>query len=450
MRPASRRGVALILVLWIAAILTLLLYAFLAEMQVEHALAAGFADEKKAEQLAWSAVDAGCADLLREPLDFHALWQPWSHDEARYYEVPLGEGLFTLLHATYAEDGRRSWGAEDEASRINLNTATREMLVRLPRVTPEIADSILDWRDQDSTALANGAEDGHYLSLDPPYRCKNQPFETVEELLLVRGMTPEILYGEDANLNGRLDPNENDGDDRYPRDNRDGRLDPGLWSLVTTWSASLNQTAGGEPRVNVNTAPPSVLAEAGLNGGEIQAIQTQRGRLPYPSVMHLLGSALLGMPPAMTRERFAQLADRLTTFDGDVVPGLVNVNTASKAVLLTLPGMTEALAAALLARRAVADADLGSIAWLLDVAEPAEIQPFAHLIACRAYQFRFHAVGRIGTASPDPARNAPAERPRPFRRLVAVYDFSTAQPRLIYWKDLTKLGMPYDPTERDQ
>ena len=449
MRASPRNGVALILVLWIAAILTLLLYAFLAEMQVEHALAAGFADEKKAEQLAWSAVDAGCARLLQEPLPFHALWQPWSHDEARFREVALGEGAYTLLHPTYAEDGRRLWGAEDEASRLNLNTASREALLRLPRMTEEVADSVLDWRDEDGEAAGQGAEDGYYLSLDPPYRCKNQPFETVEELLLVRGMTPEILYGEDANLNGRLDPNEDDGDDRYPRDNRDGRLDPGLWSLVTVWSVSLNRTADGEPRVNVNTAPPSDLVAAGLSGGEVQGILVQRDRLPYPSPMHLLGSPLLGMPPALSRERFAELADRLTTAGGDIVPGLVNVNTAPRPVLLALPGMTEALAAAILARRAVADADLGSMAWLLEVADPAELQPFAHLITCRADQFRFHAVGRIGTPARDVGREGPPGRARPFRRLLAIHDFSSGRPRLVYWKDLSRLGLPYDPEETE-
>ena len=74
---------ALIVVLWISAILTLLMYSFLAQMQVEYALAGGYGDEKKAEQLAWSAIDLGCAEADNDVRDFHALWDPWSHDALR-------------------------------------------------------------------------------------------------------------------------------------------------------------------------------------------------------------------------------------------------------------------------------------------------------------------------------------------------------------------------------
>jgi type II secretory pathway component PulK len=443
---------ALIVVLWISAILTLLMYAFLQEMQVEYALAGGFGDEKKAEQLAWSAIDAGCAEAENDVRGFHALWDPWSHDELRFYEAPLGDGAFTLLHATYADDKRRLWGLDDEASKINLNVAPRDVLMRLPRMTAEVADSIVDWRDQDSTASASGAEDSYYLALDPPYRCKNQPFETVEELALVRGVTPEILYGEDVNLNGRLDPNENDGDTSYPPDNRDGKLDPGLWAFCTVWSFDRNESAEGLPRVNVNTASGQQLTDAGCTAAEAQAIQLQRvARGPFQSVAHLLGDSAAGVPPVFTNARFDEMADLFTVLDGERLPGLVNVNTAPKQVLLCLPGMTSALADEMIAHRAVVGTDLSSIAWLLDVANPAEFQPFANGITVRSYQFRMHAVGRVGTPYASNATSEPAERPRAFKRMLAVFDLTaTPRARLVYWKDLTRLGMPYDPAENPQ
>ena len=58
-----------------------------------------------------------------------------------------------------------------------------------------LVDSILDWRDEDDLHRANGAENDYYLSLSPSYTAKNGPFETVEELLWVRGMTPDLFYG---------------------------------------------------------------------------------------------------------------------------------------------------------------------------------------------------------------------------------------------------------------
>jgi general secretion pathway protein K len=183
--------VALIVVLWIVAILTLLLYSFLTRMRVEYALAAGFGDEKKAEQLAWSAIDYGCAAAKNNVKTWHALTDPeWSHDDLKFFEVALGDGAFTLSHPTYGDDRRVLWGLDDETSKINLNVAPKAVLARLPRMTEEIADSIIDWRDADANPGASGAEDSYYLALDPPYRCKNQPFESVEELLLVGGVPP--------------------------------------------------------------------------------------------------------------------------------------------------------------------------------------------------------------------------------------------------------------------
>ena len=444
------RGVALIVVLWIAAILTALMYAFLSRMRVEYALAGGFGDEKKAEQLAWSAIDYGCAAVQSNVKTWHALTDPeWSHDDLRFFEVALGDGAFTLSHPTYGDERRVLWGLDDETSKINVNVAPKEVLTRLPRVTEEIADSIIDWRDADANPGAAGAEDSYYLALDPPYRCKNQPFESVEELLLVRGVTPEILYGEDANLNGRLDDNENDGDDSYPPDNKDGKLDPGLWPLTTAWSRDRNTTSDGEPRVNINGSQVQQLTAAGLTNGEAQGVLA--GLLsggPYLSVAALLGDPAAGRPRVLTPDRFRDVVDRLTTIDGEEVPGLVNLNTAPQQVLLALPGMSESLALEIIAYRAVEGTDLSSMGWLLDLFEPAEFLPFAHLVTFRSYQFRLHATGRLGTPyASRPAAEA-GERPRAFKRMVAVFDLMAApRPRIVYWKDATRWGMPYDPED---
>ena len=108
------------------------------------------------------------------------------------------------------------FGLVDEASKLNLNTATADMLAMLPGMTVEFAAAIVDWRDNDSTPSENGAEDEVYQRLDPPRRCKNGPFESIDELRLVYGATPELLHGEDANRNGILDANENDGDVSLP------------------------------------------------------------------------------------------------------------------------------------------------------------------------------------------------------------------------------------------
>ena len=91
------------------------------------------------------------------------------------------------------------------------------------------------------------------MGLQPPYLCKNAPFETIQELRLIYGMDMPTLIGEDANLNGILDPNENDGDALPPSDNQDSQLDPGLLEYLTAYSREPTITTNGFTRYNVTT-----------------------------------------------------------------------------------------------------------------------------------------------------------------------------------------------------
>jgi hypothetical protein len=146
------------------------------------------------------------------------------------------------------------FGLVDEASKLNLNTATADMLALLPRMTPDIAASIVAWRSP-ANNNSSGAQSDTYMRLQPPYSCKNAPFETIDELRLVYNMDLETLYGEDTNLNGILDANENDGDVTPPYDDRNGRLDPGILEYVTVYTREPGTGTNGTARINVTTQP---------------------------------------------------------------------------------------------------------------------------------------------------------------------------------------------------
>src|SRR5438132_7300638 len=127
-------------------------------------------------------------------------------------------------------------------------------------MTPDVAASIIDYRDEDHVVTPGGAEADYYASLQPPYLPRDGALETTRELLMVRGITRELLLGEDANQNGLLDPEEDDGDESYPPDNRDGILDAGWSGLLTVDSAVQNKNAAGLDRVNVQTADEKSLS----------------------------------------------------------------------------------------------------------------------------------------------------------------------------------------------
>ncbi|MDR4508805.1 MAG: general secretion pathway protein GspK [Candidatus Brocadiaceae bacterium] len=90
----------------------------------------------------------------------------------------------------------------DENGKININGIkddTREGFIKfLTSLTiseidaDTITGSILDWVDKDSLHHINGAESDYYATLPDPYEAKNGPFETIEELALVKGVTPKI------------------------------------------------------------------------------------------------------------------------------------------------------------------------------------------------------------------------------------------------------------------
>jgi hypothetical protein len=119
-------------------------------------------------------------------------------------------------------------------------------------MTEEIADCILDFIDEDDEPRLYGAESEFYQGLQPPYYPRNGPLETLDELLLVAGVTPELLYGEDANRNGLMDLNENDEDASLPLDNGDGVLDLGWFAYFTVYSRESNLRADGTPRIDLN------------------------------------------------------------------------------------------------------------------------------------------------------------------------------------------------------
>ncbi|MCX5768873.1 MAG: type II secretion system protein GspK [Candidatus Hydrogenedentes bacterium] len=141
----------------------------------------------------------------------------------------------------------------DESGKVNINLAPLEILIAVLREygaglpSPDIAKAIIDWRDQDDIGPA---ERDLYQNFNPPYAPSDADLKSIDELLFIQGVDPNLFFGEDANHNGILDPNEDDGEAYWPPDNMDGLLQPGLADAFTVY---------GDGSVNINTAPPPVL-----------------------------------------------------------------------------------------------------------------------------------------------------------------------------------------------
>jgi hypothetical protein len=259
-----RRGTALIVVLVVIVLMTLAAYTFSELMIIERLAADRFGREAAARAFADSGVELAAA-WIGTPADPGGIPENLYHNPAlfggvlvRDVEGDRSRGRVSLVAPdTAGAGGGLRAGLIDESSKLNLNALLsfdldeeqqREMLMYLPQMTEDIADAVLDWIDDDDEPRTYGAESESY----PDYPARNGPLESIDELLLVAGVMPELLYGEDANRNGMLDPNEDDGDLTAPFDNADGSLDAGWAAYLTVYSRESNLRSDGSAKIDLN------------------------------------------------------------------------------------------------------------------------------------------------------------------------------------------------------
>jgi type II secretory pathway component PulK len=425
-RTNVRAGTVLIVTIWVVLVLAGLAMVFARSMRVAAAVSANHVASLQAECIAEGALQYIIAKLVE------AAEEGADEDPRDLYEAKeVGTGYFWVLRSNLESDREFDFGLTDEAGKINLNSASLEMLQRLPGMTAELAASIIDWRDEDGDVTTGGAESEYYLLQSEGYQCKNRPLETVEEILLIKGASVELLYGEDTNLNGYLDDHENDGDESEPSDNRNGRLDAGFYDYVTVYSVEANVDAEGETRINVNDAS----ARSTLQTAVEEAVKEDRaleimGRVStnpnYSSILDFY------FQTGMTFEEFSPLADRLTTSSETTLPGLVNVNTAPKEVLLCLPGLEESDADALVSYREARSDSLDSIAWVAEALDQEKATGIGSYITVRSQQYSADVVCLSGNG-------------RAYKRYRAILDMQGGSPRVVYWRSLTHFGWPLQP-----
>jgi type II secretory pathway component PulK len=452
-RPRNR-GVALIVVLWISLGLTSLAIYFGHAMKLEYRAAGNTLAQIQsahAVEAAHRYILYALANMVEETGEFP------DPETFECEAVEVDDSWFWLVgRDSLTPDEERdvstdgiAFGLIDEASKLNLNSATQEMLEALPGMTPELAGAIVDWRDSDSDPAENGAEEESYAMRDPSGQCKNGAFETIEELRLLLGGDYDVLYGEDRNGNAALEMNEDDADESDPEDNQDEAIDFGVLEYLTVFSREPNKTAEGEDRVNVSDSDSgqelSELLEKAFGSARADEIlsnaglQSQGGRggqgSQSPDYKSLLEFYLAsGMAP----DEFAQVEDSLTVEEKTWIQGRINVNTAPEAVLACIPGVGEGGAADLAAYRLDKDEDdeeFATVAWVAGVLgedDAIEAGPYLTTNSCQ-FSADIVAVGRNG---------------RGFRRELFVYDTTQEEPMAIFRRDLTRRGWPLSESVR--
>lgn len=436
---SRRRGAIFITALGIIIILSAMLLVFAQNMRTEATASANRLSYAQADAVEQGAEMWVLAQVESYPADAVTITQ--TPAEA----LQIGNGYFWILHPDPQQDQNYAFGITDEAGKLNINSATSDELMMLPDMTdPDVADSIVNWAAPASAAPPgpNGAESDYYQSLPEPYMCKNSPFETVEELLLVQNVTPQLLFGSDLNRDGVIDPAERNLAGGGTTFNSVGGVNSdsrGLFNYVTCYSIEPNTTITGGARVNVNNRDTSALKKVLTQSLSSSRANVVLSRITSymtgnrsPQVFANIGAFYTAS--TMTPDEFALVADQLTTTNSKILTGLVNVNTAPEQVLMALPGLTQSDADALVNQRS-GGANTGSIAWVFNALSPAKAQGIAGLITARSFQYSADIV-------------AVSADGRAYKRVRIVVDSRTLPAKVIYRRDLTSLGWPLPPEIR--
>jgi DNA uptake protein ComE-like DNA-binding protein len=430
----KQRGSILVGVLWCMVLLSVLVIGVLHTARMDLMAVKNYGDRVQAHYLALAGVERAKALIYQDLLARQGAARNHTgalyNDPKDFQDVSLGRGKFQVFRrAPQEEGGGLVYGISDEESRLNLNTASQSELTNLTGMTPDILSAIVAWKGGGQTSARTNADTDYYLSLRPPYLPRNGPFQTVRELLMVRGVTSELLLGNDYNQNGFLDGGEDPSDQGPPGSKPPPPPQPGWSVLLTVTGTDKNVNASGKDRVNAQTADETALAAvAGITQPIARAIVSCRRQNQLQSLDDLLnvtaqnqnqgggnangaggrnpqagarqpggqnGSGNSGSP-VISQELLEQIADDVTVADQTDQTGLININTAGVDVLICLPGVERPLAQAILNFRK-SSGYFDNVAGLLKVdgMTRAIFKQVAPLVTARSETWRIICEGKV-------------------------------------------------------
>jgi type II secretory pathway component PulK len=423
-----------------------------------------------------------------------------------------------------------SSGEESDSTSVGRN-----LLMGLPGMTEDVADAILDWMDSDDEPREYGAERDYYASLNTPYAPRNAPLQTVEELLLVRGVTPQMLFGLDTNRNGLVDQHESTATGNTANSGtvagaataraatastssnaQSGNI-PGLsssgiplrgWAdYLTLYSAEKNVRSDGSARINLNQddlqalhdqlvevfseewsdficayrlyGPASssgtaqaeaasdldldltqqaktkinqvldlidakvTITQAGAQSGA-QSGGSQQGGQNTPS--RTIASPFTGEVLAMGTY-LPSLMEACTAVDAQVIPGRININVASREILLGIPGMSQEIVDRIISSRedqtstattggtstnngtTASNSAHDSETWILGegIVTLEEMKSLMPYVCGRGSVFRAQIIGYFQGGGPA-------------SRSEVIFDATGTEPLVLFWRDMSHLG----------
>jgi type II secretory pathway component PulK len=242
----------LVTVLWVVVVLTIMAAVLGRKSRLDTKVCFARIEGLRCKWACRAGIETAIGVLNEDTRESDCLTDLWSDNDEDFNDILLERCSFTTR-------------VIDEASKLNVNAATKGQLLELPS--------------------EGGVESGYYEELAFGYMARNGPFRTIRELLLVKDVTEELFYGEDTNFNNQLDYNERDGDKSPPVDDGDSELDLGWIAYLTCYSYDNNKDAGGNQRININKANQNELTRSlNIRSSQAKWIVDNRPNKGYQSI----------------------------------------------------------------------------------------------------------------------------------------------------------------------
>lgn len=298
----DRRGVALLLILWVVTFLAVICAELSWTMRTETATARNFKEGEQAYYAAEAGINRALIELLRtanSPSGAKKTDEESEEEEATYWEAGMGPYSFKL-------DGYSCEVLiEDEGNKIGINTMLNKgKIIHLKKLLEDriglegeerdiVADSLVDWRDKDHNITGvNGAEDDYYKSLEQPYECRDAVIPVLEELLLIRGINEDMYYGVAGKPDLKVKLSSDDlermlsgaplSQTPAPEPVEEGEVEQIKLGLMNIFS--VNGQGTYPPRIDINTATfDQLLLLEGMSAAAAQEIIKARNERKFES-----------------------------------------------------------------------------------------------------------------------------------------------------------------------
>ncbi len=244
----SKKGAALIVIMWILVIIAMIVSTFAFEMHLEARIISAQRKRFKAEQLALAGIEFSKAMLSfkeENPADEIIYEEEWLNKAAK-----IADGVSVVYSEAFG-DGNITINIDYEESRRNVRTLSTDdwkMLFEQAGIPNTRWDAMLDcledWQDPNDLHQLNGAESDDPFYRQRAYPCKDAPIDMIDELLLVKNWGEEVLHG-------------------TPSDEKTGEPIRGIFDQLTTW---------GDGKINPNSATREVLNSMSISEDIIEAI----------------------------------------------------------------------------------------------------------------------------------------------------------------------------------